>query len=436
MRSSFEPRRASARLPLVAAYLASTLGCAAVPESGDDPWVGATLEDLSLRTTASGSCTTDAVRGLADQLVEEMACVQPGLLARTDGLPGVVLAPGVYPALQNDAAEALANAAAGASTDLVVTSGLSTLPEQYLRYRWYTRGLCGARAASAPGRSNEESGIGIAIEDPATWRASLEAAGWGWLGAANPTRFDFLAGDDVRGTSIRAFQRLWNRNNARDRIAEDGLFGPQTNARLARAPAEGFPVGALCGDRPAPAGSSWQSVYAGLTLSGSEIPRAGLANGTLRATLGLASEPLGDVVTVDGRAMVSGRVSWFGGPADSGIGWSDTGAISGERMRSMNSPMSPSAADLASRPSDFYYVAMRVSYSPNGTAWWATQRLLVVSPTTGAAVVVRFADWGPNTYTGRIVDLSPQALTDLGLVTDDSVWVAFAPAGTPVGPVR
>lgn len=176
--------------------------------------------------------------------------------------------------------------------------------------------------------------------------------------------------------------------------------------------------------------------YVGLTLSGSEVPRAGLANSTLRATLGLSTEPYGTVESYEGQSWVRGRVSWFGSPGDTGVTSTETGAVTGERLRSLNDPVNPSASTLASRPADYYYVAMRWAYSPNSTSWWRNARLIVVNPATGAAVVVRPVDWGPNTSTRRILDLSPQALDDLGLSTDGEAIVAFAPAGTPLGRVR
>ena len=52
---------------------------------------------------------------------------------------------------------------------------------------------------------------------------------------------------DLRSQTVLAFQRLWNRNNPRDRIAEDGDYGPATESRLRRTPADGFPIGASCG---------------------------------------------------------------------------------------------------------------------------------------------------------------------------------------------
>jgi hypothetical protein len=177
------------------------------------------------------------------------------------------------------------------------------------------------------------------------------------------------------------------------------------------------------------------SVYGGLTQSGSEIPRAGLANATLRGALGVSTEPYGSVVTYLSESWVSGRVSWFGGPSDTGVTTTETGAVSGERLRSLATPEHADRATIASRPADYYFIAMRWNYSPNGTSWWRNARLVITNPRTGAQVVVRPVDWGPNTSTGRAMDLSQQTLTDLGLTTDDTALVAFARPGTALGPV-
>ncbi|MDW8362601.1 MAG: septal ring lytic transglycosylase RlpA family protein [Myxococcales bacterium] len=138
----------------------------------------------------------------------------------------------------------------------------------------------------------------------------------------------------------------------------------------------------------------------------------------------------------DGVQWVRGRVSWFGGPRDTGVGATETGAITGERLRSLNDPVDASPSTIASRPHDYYYVAMRWNYSPNGRTWWRDARILVRNPANGRSVVVRPVDWGPHTRTRRIIDLSPQALRDLGMSTDEEALVAFATPGTPLGVVR
>lgn len=186
----------------------------------------------------------------------------------------------------------------------------------------------------------------------------------------------------------------------------------------------------------APAGG-WQAIHRGLTLDGAQIPRAGLRNDTLRRALGVAVEPYGETVTYGGRSFVRGKVSWFGGRNDTGVTATETGAITGEVLRSLDGGAAgPSAADRARRPENYYYCAMRFDYSPQGRTWWKNARLLVVSPSTGKAVVVRCVDWGPHTRTGRVIDLSPQVMRDLGLRTDDVALVSFAAPGTPLGPVR
>ena len=179
--------------------------------------------------------------------------------------------------------------------------------------------------------------------------------------------------------------------------------------------------------------SDCADTHAGLTQGTAEIPRSGLANGTLQRTLGVGTELYGDQVVVDGLPYVRGKVSWFGGPGDTSIPPSGTGAITGERVRELNDPVNPSASDLAERPGDYYWIAMRWNYSPQGSSFWRNARILLRNPETGATLVARPVDWGPHTRTRRIVDMSPQAMADLGLSTDQDVLVAFAAPGTPLG---
>jgi hypothetical protein len=50
---------------------------------------------------------------------------------------------------------------------------------------------------------------------------------------------------------------------------------------------------------------------------------------------------------------------------------------------------------------------------------------LVRSIRTGIALKAFPADWGPNQNTGRIADISPGLMDDLGIETDDEVEVIF-----------
>lgn len=196
------------------------------------------------------------------------------------------------------------------------------------------------------------------------------------------------------------------------------------------------PLGAAAPPPPPPPGSGWQGLHRGLTLDGAQVPRRGLENRTLRSALGVLVEPYGEAVQHEGRAFARGRISWFGGASDTGVTATETGAITGERLRALNTPLEPSAATLAARPADFYYAAMRFDYSPRDRAWWARARLLVVDPDTGRAVVVRCVDWGPHTDTRRVIDLSPQVMRDLGVATDANLLVSFAAPDAPLGVVR
>jgi hypothetical protein len=50
---------------------------------------------------------------------------------------------------------------------------------------------------------------------------------------------------------------------------------------------------------------------------------------------------------------------------------------------------------------------------------------LVRNVDTGDELVAFPADWGPNENTGRVADISPGLMYDLGLTTDDEVEVIY-----------
>jgi hypothetical protein len=194
------------------------------------------------------ACSTTVVVGLSRQLVDELECLMPGVMGPIDGYPEVVLGDAAFPFIQGRAAEALGRAAAAAGR-VTVNSSLRTLPQQYLLYQWYRAGRCGISLAAQPGRSNHESGLAVDVAERDAIRAEMEAEGFGWLGASDPVHYDYAGAGavDLRMLSVLAFQRLWNVNNPDDPITEDGLYGPETEGRLALAPSNGFRVGASCG---------------------------------------------------------------------------------------------------------------------------------------------------------------------------------------------
>lgn len=205
------------------------------------------------------SCTTASVKGLATQLVEEIQCMKPGTMSRIDDIPNARLGSAVFPFLQTPARNALAAAVAARGVPISINSSLRTLPQQYMLYRWYQTRRCGIGLAASPGTSNHEGAVAVDINDYASWRTTMESKGFRWLGAKDEVHFDYVAGGiNLRGISVQAFQRLWNRNHPEDLIAEDGAYGAMTEARLARSPSGGFAKGACkaevdAGPKPPPA---------------------------------------------------------------------------------------------------------------------------------------------------------------------------------------
>jgi hypothetical protein len=240
--------------------------------------------DSVAQAVAEGSCSTASVRALSEQLVQEIQCMKPGQMKRIDDIPGVSLNQAGARWLQTPAANALAAAQKARNTTLRINSALRTLPDQYVLYRWFQQGKCGITAAAIPGRSNHESGIAVDVADSAGWRASLQGKSFKWLGPGDVPHYDFTGGGTVKlsGLSILAFQRLWNRNNPNDKIAEDGSYGDGTAQRLAKSPVGGFKVGApmicpppeLAGDAGADAAPMPDMVDAGAPVDTNSAPDA------------------------------------------------------------------------------------------------------------------------------------------------------------------
>ena len=114
-----------------------------------------------------------------------------------------------------------------------VNSAFRTVAQQYLLYRWYQLGRCGITAAATPGRSNHESGRALDLANYSSLITAMAdaAAGRTTCPAIRCTSITWRS-PDIRGKDVLAFQRLWNRNHPNDKIAEDGAYGPQTEARL------------------------------------------------------------------------------------------------------------------------------------------------------------------------------------------------------------
>lgn len=202
----------------------------------------------SYATVASyttSTCSTGSVIGLSKQIADEVGCVNPtGLVKFAAGGNLKLTSNSVMPYLAAAAKADLMDVAATRAVQ--VNSAYRTVAQQYLLYRWFELGRCGITAAATPGRSNHESGRALDLQNYSQLISAMGAQGWSHDVPNDPVHFDHLASPDIRGRDVLAFQRLWNRNHPEDKIAEDGAYGPQTEARLRQSPAEGFSKGPGC----------------------------------------------------------------------------------------------------------------------------------------------------------------------------------------------
>lgn len=184
--------------------------------------------------THRGGCTTAGVEGLSEQLVRSHLCAFPGAVAELGAHPNITLTSSRVHPLGTTEMVAAVRAAAD-DTPLSITSAFRTLVQQYLLYH---EGGCGL--AARPGASNHQTGRAVDLSNYAAARAALTAAGCTQsYPSRDPVHYD-CPGPDMRAASVLVFQRLWNANHPDDPIAEDGLYGPETAARLGRSPAGGF----------------------------------------------------------------------------------------------------------------------------------------------------------------------------------------------------
>ncbi|MEO7094788.1 MAG: D-alanyl-D-alanine carboxypeptidase family protein [Polyangiales bacterium] len=201
---------------------------------------------MSVSAYTSSGCSTAVVIGLSKQIADEIGCMSPSSLQKFSPTANIVFSSNaVLPYLGAPAKAAIVKV--GANNSLQINSAFRTVAQQYLLYRWYQQGRCGITAAATPGRSNHQSGRALDISNYSSRITAMANQGWAHDVPGDPVHFDHLSSPDIRGMDVKAFQRLWNRNNAADKISEDGAYGPQTEARLRAAPATGFPTGAVCG---------------------------------------------------------------------------------------------------------------------------------------------------------------------------------------------
>ncbi|MEC4893897.1 MAG: peptidoglycan-binding protein [Oscillatoria sp. PMC 1051.18] len=187
------------------------------------------------------ACTTSVVKKLDRQIIEEMNQIIPNALVNFEDL-NVLNGPAVWALLQPPAKAALQRAIQDRGLPMTINSAYRTIAQQLILYNHYRNRRCGIPVAAYPSRSNHQSGLAIDIQDYWSWRPYLERRGWRWLGPHDPVHFDYVGGGtrDIRSLAVLAFQRVWNKYNINNRIAEDGDYGPITNSKLNYSPIEGF----------------------------------------------------------------------------------------------------------------------------------------------------------------------------------------------------
>lgn len=231
------------------------------PDMGDDggevdmsmpmdpaPTTNVPQQGPTVGSHVTASCSTIAVKGLSLQLIDQMNCLDPGVMKSFDGAPGLSYGASVFPFQQGPATDALTAVAANNAGTMPVNSALRTIPQQYLLYEWYVRGLCNANLAATPGRSNHNGGLAIDIGNSSTWRTPMRNSSYIDNVSGEPWHFYFsgAGGKDIRNLSVLAFQQLYNYNFPENRIDEDGVYGPQTEAALVASPANGFTEQPMC----------------------------------------------------------------------------------------------------------------------------------------------------------------------------------------------
>jgi hypothetical protein len=140
----------------------------------------------------------------------------------------------------------------------------------------------------------------------------------------------------------------------------------------------------------------------------------------------------GDIIIPEPEAAfyAIGTCSHFGGPDDEGVSPDEGLAFiySVDDAPMLFLPHHPEGTTgLARRLNPYiHYVACRWDYDVTPKPSLLEDVALVRATETGLAMKAFPADWGPHEQkTGRVADLSPGLMDDLGITTDDEVEVIF-----------
>lgn len=126
--------------------------------------------------------------------------------------------------------------------------------------------------------------------------------------------------------------------------------------------------------------------------------------------------------------VLSGKCSWFGGPADTGMHEEEPLAFIFQ-VEQASDLFLDGATEALGRNLDpeEYYIAMRWDYDEISKDELLRTVCLVRSPATGRSFWARPSDWGPHEDTDRICDISPGLMDALGVETDDELEIIVMP---------
>jgi N-acetylmuramoyl-L-alanine amidase len=126
---------------------------------------------------------------------------------------------------------------------------------------------------------------------------------------------------------------------------------------------------------------------------------------------------------------VTGKVSHFGGPDDTGVDHDEGLAFIYEYEMApqiLLAEQPPGTTGLARRlDPNSPYVAIRWDYDVTPKTMLQNPHLVAKVSAKGKSFYAWPGDWGPNSETSRVADISPGLMEMLGITTDDTVTVEY-----------
>ena len=128
--------------------------------------------------------------------------------------------------------------------NFTVTSGLRTLPEQYLLYQWQR--ICNniSNVMGINETFNDLSGSVIEIENYLEVKDAMTSMNFTWGGNLNPKRFTYSGTDalDMKNENIISFQTLWSCNSEGYSVIVDGVFSSAVLKMVKKIDIRGFNI--------------------------------------------------------------------------------------------------------------------------------------------------------------------------------------------------